>query len=57
MALVSLRGDSLTHSKLYKQTHMKSYMTSKECSENTSTQQIIINFVNKSNFKQIHTVH
>ena len=56
MALVTLRGDSLTHSKLYKQTHMKSYMTSKECSENTSTQQIIINFVNKSNFKQIHTV-
>lgn len=39
MALVTLRGDSLTHSKLYKQTHMKSYMTSKECSENTSIQQ------------------
>ena len=49
MALVTKR-DSLTHSKLYKQTHMKSYLIIKECSENTSTQQIIINFVNKRKF-------
>ena len=33
------KGDSLTHSKLYEQTHMKSYVTSKGCSENTSTWQ------------------